>query len=90
MSTKKVLPKTAAKEPDHVIYCGPSLPARYGLRQYTVFLGPLPGHVQQLIEKCPAIKALMVPVAELAAVKTAMQKVGSVEAVMYNEIKKSF
>jgi hypothetical protein len=72
------------------IYCGPTLPAQFGLREYTMFLGGLPQHVTLLVDKCPAINSLMVPVADLAQTRLALNKVGSVESVLYQEIQKSF
>ncbi|MBP2655407.1 MAG: hypothetical protein H6Q73_2976 [Firmicutes bacterium] len=80
----------ATTEVQQVIYCGPSLPAKYGLRQYAVYLNGLPDHVTALIEKCAAIKVLIVDVEKLSAIRQALAKSGSMEAVMYKTIQKAF
>lgn len=75
---------------DQVIYCGPNLPSKYGLRQHTVFLNGLPDYVTALIAQCPAIKVLIVPVDDLTATRIAIAKAGSMQSVMYKTIADAF
>lgn len=83
-------PKAAQPEPRQVIYCGPSLPSAFALKQYQVFLGGLPEHVKKLADKCPAISALIVPVEQLTKVRLALTVQGSAESALYKEVQKAF
>lgn len=74
----------------HVIYCGPTLPASYGLRQYQTFIGGLQAHIAETVKECPAISGLVVPVAELAMTRIAVERKGSAEAALYNQINQYF
>jgi len=86
----ETIPAETVAEIKQVIYCGPSLPAKNGLRQYAVFLNGLPVHIVVLTEKCPAINALIVDVKNLSAIKKALAVSGSIEAVMYKIILETF
>lgn len=83
-------PKATQPKPRQVIYCGPSLPAQFALKQYQVFLNGLPEHVKKLMDKCPAVSSLIVPADQLAKVRLALTVQGSVESVLYKEIQTLF
>ena len=90
---QNVVTETLNEEPNAVvqmIYCGPTLPPEHGLTQFQVFVGGLPTHVADLVKNYPVIKALLVPVTELAATRVALNQTGSAEASMYIEIQKMF
>ena len=82
--------KKQAAAPVQQIYCGPSLPHQYGLFQYQVFADGIPDHLVQVVEDNPAVKALIVPVENLAAVRLALAKPGSAEAAQFQEIRQTF
>ncbi|MDR7865161.1 MAG: hypothetical protein RIN56_00005, partial [Sporomusaceae bacterium] len=56
------------------------------LQQHTVFKGKLPAHLDRLIEKCPAIKALCVPVSSLAATQKDLAVTGSPAHIAYGQV----
>ncbi|MBP2654249.1 MAG: hypothetical protein H6Q73_1818 [Firmicutes bacterium] len=80
----------AAATTSQVIYCGPSLPAKYGLQKHTIFLGGLPDHVAKLVSEIPAIGMLIVPVESLVATTKALRRSGCVESASYKAIKNVF
>ena len=80
-------PTKAPAKPERFIYCGPSLPGGL-LQRYTIFKGGMPGHLNDVIGKCPAIKSMFVPPARLQAVTAAIQATGSLENLQYKEIQK--
>lgn len=63
--TKPPIKTKATAKPQRLIYCGPNIPGG-ALQKYVVFKGGLPGHLVGLIDKCPAIKELLIPVPDLA------------------------
>lgn len=67
------------------IYIGPNLPNCI-LLQNTVFTKGLPKHLDEHIEKCAAIKELVVPISELMIRKANISQQGTREQVMYEEI----
>lgn len=72
------------------IYIGPSLPSGQ-LARYTVFRnGNALPHVSQLIEQCPAMKALIVPVSKLAEKERKLKDSASVESSRFAEINKHY
>jgi hypothetical protein len=73
-----------------VIYCGPTLPRKYGLPQYQIFNNGLPVHLEQTITICPAINSLIVPIEQLAVTRIAIDTKGSAQASLYQAIVKAF
>ena len=69
--------KTASK-PKRFIYCGPNIPGG-ALQRYAVFKGGFPGHLDDLFDKCPAIKCLFVPVTSLAKAEQSINTKGTSE-----------
>lgn len=66
-----------------LIYVGPSLKT---LQKYSVFQNGLPAYVDEHIEKCPAIRGLLIPVDQLAAAEQAAKEMGSKEAILSQTI----
>lgn len=66
-----------------LIYVGPNLKT---LQKYSVFQNGLPAYVDEHIEKCPAIRGLLVPVDQLAAAEQAVKEIGSKEAILSQTI----
>lgn len=65
-----------ASKQERLIYVGP--PYKGGkLLKYQVFIGGLPKHIDDVFEKCPQIKSLFVPVAELVEAEKAIAKAGT-------------
>lgn len=77
--------KAAPKEPERLIYCGPNIPGGV-LQRYTVYKGGLPEYLSALFDKCPAIKSLFVPVADLARAERAIATKGTPENAFFNEV----
>ena len=75
----------ALAKPERFIYCGPSLPGGL-LLQHTIFKGGIPEHIKPVIEKCPAVKSLLVAPAKLQGVNAAIKTQGSLENLRYKEI----
>ncbi len=84
---KPVPNKPAPVKPERYMYCGPSLPGGL-LQQHTIYKEGIPEHLNAIVEKCPAIKALFVAPAKLQAVTAAIQSTGSLENLRYKEIQK--
>jgi hypothetical protein len=74
-------------KPEQLIYCGPNIPGGV-LQRYTVFKGGLPGHLNELFDKCPAIKQLFVPVNEFTRMEKAIATKGTLENAYFNEVLK--
>ena len=80
----------APEKQETTIYIGPSLPSGQ-LARYTTFLnGEVLPHVAQLIEECPAMKALIVPVSKLADTERKLLNSASVETKRFAEIRKHY
>lgn len=73
------------EQPEQLIYCGPNIPGGM-LQRYAVFKGGVPVHLGGLFDKCPAIKLLFVPVANLSRVERAIETKGTPENAYFNEI----
>lgn len=73
------------EEVTSIIYCGPSL-RNNALQQNAVFTNGIPVHVKEHLEKCPAIKVLMVPVSQLSSCVANIGIQGTAEQVMYQTI----
>ncbi|NPV30657.1 MAG: hypothetical protein HPY58_13625 [Firmicutes bacterium] len=71
--------------PEQLIYCGPNIPGGV-LQRYTVFKGGLPAHLEELFNKCPAVKLLFVPVTDLARTEKAIATKGTLENAYFNEV----
>lgn len=66
-----------------LIYVGPSLKT---LQKYSVFQNGLPAYVDEHIEKCPAIRGLLISVDQLAAAEQSAKEMGSKEAILSQTI----
>lgn len=86
MSSQKKIKMSSLKDgKESLIYCGPNIPGGV-LQRYTVFRGGLPIYLEELFEKCPAIKLLFVPVEDLARMEKAIAVKGSPENIYFNEV----
>jgi len=72
---------------ERLIYCGPNLPGGK-LTKYRVFKGGIPEYLNELIDKCPEIKMLFVPVAELTRANRAVDTKGTPEQIAYEKVMK--
>ena len=70
---------------EQLIYIGPNIPGGT-LHRYQVYRGGIPEHLAQIIEKCPAIRSLFVPVANFAAAEQALAMTGSAEHTLFREV----
>ncbi len=70
-----------------MIYVGPNVTGGR-LMQYTVFRGGVPDYLADLLDKQPAIRQLIVPVHDLAAVQTRIGTPGMLEHALFQQIKK--
>ena len=84
-SAQSQAPATA--KPQRLIYCGPNLSGGV-LQRYMVSKGGLPVHLEKVFSDCPAVKALFVPVADLARTEKAIARKGSSENVLFSEVLK--
>ena len=70
---------------NQLIYCGPAVP-RGGLNAFAVFIGRLPENVQKLIDQCPEIGALIVPIEDLGSVRRRCEVAGTEEHRLYKAV----
>lgn len=71
-------------EIEPLIYCGPTI--RNGeLQQFAVFMGKLPQHIEKLTEEEIAIKELLVPIKDLASVRSNIHKRGTREHLLFEK-----
>lgn len=75
---------TDSKEPERLIYVGPSIPGGI-LQQYTVYKGGMPVHINGLVDKCPVLKQLFVPVDNMAGFVQAASQKGTRENIFYQQ-----
>ena len=73
------------QESERLIYMGPNLPGGV-LHRSTVYKGGLPTQAKELIEKCPALEQLFVPVGEMAAVENDIGRAGTPAHAFYGEV----
>lgn len=94
MSKKEVIEKVTKEQvaevlsvPEKIetlIYCGPTI--RNGeLQQYAVFMGKLPQHIEKLTKEEIAIKELLVPIKDLASVRSNIYKKGTREHLLFQK-----
>lgn len=77
-------PAWLKEKPQKTIYCGPNLP---GLIQFTIFDGGLVHFTaRKVIEKIPAVGALIVSVSKLAEMIKDLKTAGTAEHAFYNQI----
>jgi len=84
MSSRKAKPEVE-KAAEQLVYCGPNFPNGQ-LLQFTVFRGGVPDYLSPHIEKCPAIRRLLVPVEDLTKTVVAIGKGGTAESVWFNQV----
>lgn len=69
-----------------LIYAGPTI-GKGKLRGHTVFSEGVPPYLSKLIESLPDIKALIVPVDQLAATRQRIAQNGSYENIIFEKLK---
>lgn len=72
-----------------MIYIGPSLPNGL-LLSNTVFSGELPANAKTALLQCPAVKFLIVPVADLTRSQAGLADRASLLSAKYQETRKFF
>jgi len=72
----QITPTAENSKIEKKIYIGPHL---VQLPKYTVIAEGLPKHIEAVIEKCPAIKKLLVPIKKLAEAEQKANQKGSLE-----------
>jgi hypothetical protein len=77
-----------SKKTGPVIYIGPNLPGGT-LSAFTVYKNGLPVHIKDLQEKTPELKALFVPVSDLATARRRLNRPGP-EANAVQAVRKKF
>jgi hypothetical protein len=81
---------TTKQTAEPTIYTGPALPGGQ-LARYTVFReGKLMPHIQALVDECPALNKMIVPVSRLAETERKLSDSSSMEAGRFAEINKHF
>jgi len=85
-----VTPAPQTATPSQLIYCGPTLPSEYGLRQYQTFIGGLPERITEIAKDCPAITSLFVAVIDFAKTRIAAGQKGTVEYSLYQTVLQYF
>ena len=68
--TKAKVKAAVVEEPTAVVYCGPKIPGIAA--QYQVFTGGLPEQLNAAIKQKPVLGALIVPLAEMAEARKAI------------------
>lgn len=74
------------KKIESLIYCGPSFPGQ--VQQFSVFKGGIPEYLSNHLEKSPSFKSLFVPISEFRKVKERLNKKGSRENQLYQNVLK--
>ena len=76
---KEVMEKVVAEKSQglkQLIYIGPNM---LQLTAYTVIESDVPVHIQSLIEKCPSIEKLFVPIEKFTALEPKAKTKGTIE-----------
>lgn len=68
--TRAKVKAAVAEKPTAVVYCGPKIPGIAA--QYQVFTGGLPEQLNAAIKQKPVLGALIVPLAEMAEARKAI------------------
>ena len=71
-------------EDEALIYCGPDI-GRI-LKQYSVFIGPLPADALDIIKKHPCVKKMLFPASEYHKVGTLVHTPGTIENYWFNKV----
>jgi len=72
------------KNVETLVYCGPSFIGQ--LQQFSIFKSGIPIYLEKHIETCPAIKSLFVPTSKLSVTREKLNKQGSRENQLYQNI----
>lgn len=80
---KRAPAKAKAQEPVKRIYVGPP---SLQITKYTVLESDFPPHLQTLVEQCPDVAKLFVPIADLQAAEARIAKKGTLEHRAYNNV----
>lgn len=73
------------EQEETVMYIGPSL-QKIGLQQNALFRNGIPKTIQQHIEKCSAIGALMVPISRLSEARSNLIVKGTAENMLNQQV----
>lgn len=77
----------AAEKTGPVVYCGPSV--KNTVKQFTVYSdgGTLPDAVNDFLNKIPAARGLMVPIADFANTRAALENPKSGAGIIFAAVK---
>ncbi|MGE7794991.1 hypothetical protein [Lysinibacillus fusiformis] len=81
---KKASAKTNA---DVFIYVGPTTKQ---LTQYATFIGGLPVHMKEHLDKCKVLEKLFIPTKEFESFETQLSDANSVESMLFKKAKDYF
>lgn len=82
---RKSVKKTTVKKSERRIYIGPNTAP---LKQFTVVESEYPMHIKDLVNDCPAVDKLFVPIADLATAAVRTNKLGTLENRHYKDVQK--
>ncbi|MFU1797376.1 hypothetical protein ACM1RC_26155 [Paenibacillus azoreducens] len=88
-TAKQEKPRSEAQneQTKQLIYVGPNLPGGR-LSRFTVFMGSIPKHLDDLLEKQPEIEHLIVPVEELSRALARVNAPGTLEHSTFQYLSK--
>lgn len=75
--------KQAVEQPQKRIYVGP---ASARITKYTVLESDFPPHLKELVQECPDVEKLFVPILELQATEKRITTKGTLEHRAYNNV----
>ncbi len=87
--SKSKITKDAVSQPlEHCVYVGPNVPGG-ALCAFQTFKGGFPAHVQEILDRTPAMKTLFVPVGDLAGARMKLKDPRTILAQTYKATVKS-
>ncbi len=78
--------KTIPKEPQTVIYIGPTI--KGVATEGTVYNNGIPPELEEKARVVPAVKALIIPVEKLPQANTELAKKGSALSILYQKVQR--
>ena len=69
-----------------VVYCGPTI--RGVAKEDTVFIDGIPAALQEMVDRCPAMRHLLVPTSAIAQTRTELRDASSTVSIFYSKAAK--